>query len=117
MFAKLFSVFICKLKLIVLFLELNVLNYGKEKTVHDKIRLIRSIKGMSQENVALDLGFSQRTYSKIERGETQVSIEVLNKLVKLFDMKPEDILNFNPEHLYKPTALIIAKQAVIIILP
>jgi transcriptional regulator with XRE-family HTH domain len=52
---------------------------------------------MSQENVALDLGFSQRAYSKIERGETQVSIEVINKLAKLFDMKPEDILNFNPE--------------------
>ena len=68
-----------------------------EKQIHEKIRLIRSIKGMSQENVAIDLGFSQRAYSKIERGETQVSIDVLNKLAKLFEMKPEDILNFNPE--------------------
>lgn len=69
----------------------------QHKELHQKIRLIRSIKGLSQENVALDLGFSQRAYSKIERGETQVSIDVINKLAKLFDMKPEDILNFNPE--------------------
>jgi len=68
-----------------------------ESGLNCKIRLIRQIKGLNQENVALELGISQRAFSKIERGDTQLSVGMLIKLSNLFNMKPEEILTFNTQ--------------------
>jgi transcriptional regulator with XRE-family HTH domain len=43
--------------------------------IASKIRKIREIKGFSQEYVASRLEVTQNTYSKIERGETSLSVE------------------------------------------
>lgn len=42
--------------------------------VHEKIRLIRELKHLSQEDVAEQLNISTSGYAKIERGESQLNL-------------------------------------------
>ncbi|MCL2097176.1 MAG: helix-turn-helix domain-containing protein [Bacteroidales bacterium] len=43
------------------------------KKLGDRIRLLRMDKELTQENMAIDLGISITAYSKIERGQTNIS--------------------------------------------
>ena len=52
----------------------NLEKYG------NRIRLLRSEKNLTQENVANDLGISTTAYSKIERGKTNISILRLEQI-------------------------------------
>lgn len=53
--------------------------------VNEKIRFLRETKNWSQEEVAAKLGMSTTGYSKIERGETSLTIPKLEKIVEIFD--------------------------------
>lgn len=71
----------------------------------DKIRTIRELRGLSQENVAAQLGIAQNTYSKIETNQTKLSTDTLTKLAEIFEVTPMDIIsnqpaivNFQPNH-------------------
>jgi len=46
-----------------------------------KLKLIRSVKSWTQEDIADKLGISTHAYAKIERGETDVNLGC-NKLLK-----------------------------------
>lgn len=65
-----------------------------EKMIGNKIRSLRTLKELSQENVAEMLGISVTAYSKIERGETDVQLSRLNQIAKAFKVSIEEILNF-----------------------
>ena len=65
-----------------------------EKVIGNKIRSLRTLKELSQENVAAMLGISITAYSKIERGETDVQLSRLSQIAKAFDVSIEEILNF-----------------------
>ncbi len=55
-----------------------------KKQVTDKIRKLRVEKGISQDNVAFELGISHSSYSKIERGETDPNLSRLFELARIF---------------------------------
>jgi transcriptional regulator with XRE-family HTH domain len=55
----------------------------------NKLREIRLIKGLTQENVAYELGISQKAYSNLENGKTCLSQENLLKLSKIFNVTPD----------------------------
>jgi transcriptional regulator with XRE-family HTH domain len=61
--------------------------------VLDKIRFIRVYKGYSQEYMAYKLGISQRAYSKIERGETKLTLYRLNQICKLLEIDMNEIIH------------------------
>lgn len=65
-----------------------------EKMIGNKIRSLRTLKELSQENVAEMLGISVTAYSKIERGETDVQLSRLNQIAQAFEVSIEEILNF-----------------------
>lgn len=50
------------------------------------IRLIREIKELSQEYVAIKLHMSQSAYAKIERGETRLTVERLGKICSVLEI-------------------------------
>jgi len=52
------------------------------KLLGDRLRVIRTQRGLSQYNMADELGISDVAYSKIERGLTNVSIERLDQIAK-----------------------------------
>jgi transcriptional regulator with XRE-family HTH domain len=65
-----------------------------------KIKQIRELKNVSQEFVATQLGLSIRAYSKIETGETQLTINRLNEISKALGVDPIEILGFDDKQVF-----------------
>ncbi len=65
------------------------------ETIHigRKISRIREIRGIKQDHLAIELGISQQTISKIEQSET-VEEETLGKIAKVLGVTPQAIKNF-----------------------
>jgi transcriptional regulator with XRE-family HTH domain len=69
--------------------------------VHEKIRFLRESKNWSQEEMAEKLNMSLSGYSKIEHGDTKVSIPKLKKIAGIFetDLIELMLLGENPIYL------------------
>ena len=68
--------------------------------IGNSIRKIRELKGLKQESVAIKLGLTTNGYGKIERGESQINLERLYQIADVFDVSPNDILNFDENIVY-----------------
>jgi transcriptional regulator with XRE-family HTH domain len=66
---------------------------------HRKVRKIRELRGYSQDYVAGRLGISTKAYSKVEAGITKLSLDRLEALAAIFEMKPEEIMAFDEHNL------------------
>lgn len=67
---------------------------------HIKIKQIRELKNLTQDFVAQQLGLSVRAYSKIETGETQLTIFRLNEISKILDVDPIEVLGFKGDKIF-----------------
>lgn len=65
--------------------------------VIEKIRELRIKKGYSQEYMAKQLDMAQNNYGKLERGETKLTIERLEQIANILDVKMEVILDFGED--------------------
>ncbi len=65
-----------------------------------KIKQIRELKNLTQEFVATQLDLSTRAYSKIESGETQLTINRLNEISKVLEVDPLEILGFDHQQVF-----------------
>ena len=63
--------------------------------IGENIRKLRNLKGYSQEYLSKKLKMSQNNYSELERGKVKLTIERLNEIAQILEVKPEDILNFD----------------------
>jgi len=63
--------------------------------IASKIRKIRELKGFSQEYVASRLEVTQNTYSKIERGETSLSVDKLAAICSILEVDFNTLFNFD----------------------
>lgn len=63
--------------------------------LHEIIVLMRKVKGWTQEEMAEQLVMSINGYSKIERGETAISVTKLDKLASIFGVESQDFFNFD----------------------
>lgn len=63
-----------------------------------KIRMLRERQGLSQKQVALDLGINQSTYSKMEACEERISIENCKKIAKVIGVSISDIIEFEDKY-------------------
>ncbi len=64
--------------------------------IGNKIRIVRQIKGISQEAMAMKLMISQPAYSKIENGKIVLSPERLQIILDELNISEETIREFNP---------------------
>ena len=71
-----------------------------ETHIGNKIRKIREIKGYSQEYMSSKLGIAQNSYSKMERGETNVDEEKLSQIAIVLEVEKEMIKNFNEQAVF-----------------
>lgn len=60
-----------------------------------KIKQIRELKNLTQEYMASQLNLSTRAYSKIETGETQLTINRLNEISSALGIDPIEVLGFD----------------------
>jgi transcriptional regulator with XRE-family HTH domain len=65
-----------------------------------KIKQIRELKNVTQEYIATKLGLSIRAYSKIETGETQLTINRLNEISKALGIDPIEVLGFDDKQVF-----------------
>ncbi len=65
------------------------------KNFGEKIRLIREEKGYSQEAVASELGLSVSGYGKIERGQTELTVNKAFEISKVLGVSAYKILDIS----------------------
>lgn len=70
-------------------------NVPHMKWVGTKIRKIRELRDFTQEFMASQLGRSQTSYSKIERGEVDISFSNLNKIAEVLNVEVMQLLAFD----------------------
>ncbi len=71
--------------------------------IGEKIRMIREMKGISQEAVATHLDISPQAYGKIEREETKLDTNRIRKIADYLGVKFEDIITFDGENIFNNT--------------
>lgn len=64
-----------------------------DKTINEKIRLLRLEKNYSQEYVAAQLELSQSYYGRIENGKRTISVACLMKILSVFDVDYNTFFN------------------------
>lgn len=64
----------------------------KIENILTKIREIRKKKGYKQAAIAKELGISQSTYAKIEKGQQKLSLETFLSISQILSVTPTDIL-------------------------
>ena len=64
------------------------------------IKKIRESKGISQEYMAMELGISQSTYTKVERGEVNLYVDRLLKIAKVLDVGLSKIFDENAAKIF-----------------
>jgi len=67
--------------------------------VHEKLKVMRLCKDWSQEEMAEKLGYSVNGYAKIERGETAIKVEKLNKIAEVLGVELQQLLNLNDRNI------------------
>ncbi len=70
-----------------------------QELIASKIRILREVHNYTQEHVANVLDISQNTYSLIEKGETKLTVDRLERLANLYQMELIDLFRMN-EHTY-----------------
>jgi transcriptional regulator with XRE-family HTH domain len=58
-----------------------------------KIRRIRQMRGLSQENIATQIGVAQNTFSKIETDQAKLESGMLLKIANALEVSPIDIVS------------------------
>jgi transcriptional regulator with XRE-family HTH domain len=66
-----------------------------------KVGVIRTWKGLTQEEMAAKLGMSPTGYAKIERGETKLQIHRLEKIAEILEMELKDLVSFDEKMIFK----------------
>ncbi len=59
------------------------------------VKQLRKIKGLSQEVLASKSELSLRTVQRLEKGETDPTGDTLNRISAVFDLSPEELLEWN----------------------
>jgi transcriptional regulator with XRE-family HTH domain len=66
----------------------------------EKIKKIRDLKGMTQEDIASKLNISSQAYSKIERNETKIDEKRLEQIANALDVPAESIQKFDESNFF-----------------
>ncbi len=70
------------------------------KKIGNNIKKFRELKGLTQENMALDLEMSQTGYGRIERGETDISLSRIESIAKVLGLTIYDIIDFDEKYFF-----------------
>ncbi|MDK4525460.1 helix-turn-helix transcriptional regulator [Kingella kingae] len=63
--------------------------------INEKIKKIRELNNLSQDEMVEKLSLATSTYSKIERGLTEITLTRLEQIAKIFNMKTTELLEAN----------------------
>ena len=69
------------------------LNIDYIQIMNEKLKELREKRGLSQAEVALEIGVSRQMYNKYERGDTEPSLSSIKALCKLYAVSYEELLD------------------------
>ena len=61
--------------------------------MHNKIRMMRELRQLSQEDMAEKMNMSPSGYAKIERGETRLQYDKLVQIAQIFNVSLSDLVD------------------------
>lgn len=73
------------------------------KQVLDNIKKFRELKNLTRDHLAAQLEMSLSGYSKLERGEVELTVAKLFKLAEILDVNVAQILNFDASKIFNIT--------------
>lgn len=80
--------------------------------IAENLKKIREQKGLQQKQVALEIGIGTTNYNRVENGQREASVEVLDKLAKFYGITIDEIVNFDDKKL-PPKEVIVQDKAII----
>ncbi len=60
-----------------------------------KLKILRSLKGVSQDDIANELNIDKSYYSKVERGLTNATVTYLKHLADYLKVELSELVDFN----------------------
>ena len=70
---------------------------NEEKLMGSRIKKLRKDSGMSQEELAGKLGISRSYFSKIENDQRGLSIDIMQKICRIFNISMDEFFNNEEE--------------------
>ena len=68
--------------------------------IYENIKKFRELKNISRQQMASELELSLRGYSKLERGEIDVSLSRMTQIAKLLGVELSQLLNFDSSQIF-----------------
>ena len=92
------NLFVCKFLYFYYYCLPNQIN-----VIKSKLKALRLKKQMSQEEIADILGMTQSTYSRKEKGITNITMQEWTRLAKVFGVEKDEIYqaNISPKEIFK----------------
>lgn len=63
------------------------------KSILDKVKAFRAVRGYSQEYMASKLGCDYSTYGKIENGHSKLTVQRMFQIAEILDVKPMQLFD------------------------
>src|SRR5258705_7832116 len=70
----------------------------ENKAIGKNIYMYRKLLDLKASDIAKQLGLKEASYTKYERGETQITIEFVQKVAQIFNLDPLQILTSSPSN-------------------
>ena len=64
--------------------------------MENTLKILRAVKGVTQEQLAVDLGVTRQTIHAVESGKYNPSIDLAFKLARYFETSIEEIFHYEP---------------------
>jgi transcriptional regulator with XRE-family HTH domain len=68
--------------------------------INEKLRVMRQCKNWTQEELADKLGWAVKSYAKIERGDTGVKLDKLQKVAEVFGVDVQELIDSNEKTVF-----------------
>lgn len=68
--------------------------------IEEKIKSIRELKNYTQGYMAEELGITQAAYSKIESGQTKLTMNKINDIAQIFEIPVEDLVAYDSQRYF-----------------
>lgn len=88
------------LEKLLIFVEVKLLKSSKMLDYNFKIKKLREMRNFTQEYMAHCLQLTQRSYSSIENGKTQLTIERLKEIADILKVGIGEILDLENQNVY-----------------
>ncbi len=69
------------------------------KKIGDKIRTVREMRNLTQEFMAQELDITPNGYGKLERGESKITFDKLEKIAEILEIGLTQLIDFDPDKL------------------